>query len=331
VPEVDNLLAALDWSRQQGDDDLIARLASRMIGYWRTYVRLAEMAEWRDVLLAALPTLSPALRARALLPAADHAMMAGEFEEMERRSAEALSWAAPASWEAAWALSVQALYWIYADPDRGRQCIAEGRRAAVEAGVPEIERSTALHASGLLWSEWDRDAALHLVGELEGMSADDFTINWVTAGLLVLAGEPERAAALGATPVPRSPFERYYRLFRDVLVASATGRADEARQHLDSLVLLVREHAIPLGEPACLIGFALLALDRGDYARASRLLATVGAGGFFPFRSHNESLLYRRCVAAASAGLDPDTRRRCRDEGADLTVTEALNNELARR
>jgi predicted ATPase len=34
VPEGDNLLAALDWSRQEGRADLIARLASRMIGYW---------------------------------------------------------------------------------------------------------------------------------------------------------------------------------------------------------------------------------------------------------------------------------------------------------
>jgi hypothetical protein len=162
------------------------------------------------------------------------------------------------------------------------------------------------------------------------MSPNDFTIEWVTAGLLVLAGEPERAAALGATRVPRSPYERYFRLFRDVLVASASGHSDAARQHLDALVLIVREHAVPLGEPACLIGFALLALDGGDHARASRLLATVRAGGFFPFRSHIESLVYRRCVVAASAGLDTATKRRCRDEGAALTVTNALNNELAR-
>jgi hypothetical protein len=258
-------------------------------------------------------------------------MAAGEFEEMKRRSAEALSWAAPGSWEAAWASSLQALYWTVADPDRGRQCIAEGRRAAVEAGVPELELRTTVYASGLLWSEWDRDAALHLVAELEGMSPADFITQCMTAGLLVLAGEPERAVALAAAQVPRSPIERYFRLFTDILVGSATGHSDAVRQHLDSLVLLVREHAVPLGEPACLIGFALLALDRGDHARASRLLATVRAGGSVPFRGQIEYLVYRRCVVAASAGLDRDTRRRCRDEGAALTVTEALNNELARR
>jgi hypothetical protein len=250
---------------------------------------------------------------------------------MERRSAEALSWAAPGSWEAAWALSIQALYWTWADPDRGRQRVAEGRRAAVEAGVRELELWTTVYASGLLMSEWDRDAALHLVGELEGMSPDDLAVNCISAGLLVLAGEPERAAALAPTQVPRSPFEWHFRLFRDVLAASANGPSDAARQHLDALVLLVREHAIPLGEPACLIGFALLALDRGDHARASRLLATVRAGGSFPFRSTIEPLVYRRCVVAASAGLDPGSMRRCRDEGAALTVTEVLNNELARR
>jgi hypothetical protein len=241
-----------------------------------------------------------------------------------------LSWAAPGSWEAAWALSLQALYWTYAEPDRGRQCIAEGRRAAVEAGVRELELWTAVYASGLLISEWDRDAALHLVGEVEGMFPDNLNIKCITAGLLVLAGEPERAAALATNEVPRSPFEWYFRLFRDVLVASANRHPDAARQHLDALVLVVREHAIPLGEPGCLIGFAVLALERGDHARASRLLATVRAGLSVPFRSEIEALVYRRCVATARAGLDLDTIRRCRDEGAALTVTEALNNELAR-
>ena len=46
VPEADNLIAALDWSRGQGREDLVARIASRMIGYWWSYVRVAEMGAW---------------------------------------------------------------------------------------------------------------------------------------------------------------------------------------------------------------------------------------------------------------------------------------------
>ena len=95
VPEADNLTAALDWSLEQERPDLIVRIASRMIGYWWSYMRVAEMATWWRALEVELPKLAPDLRAAALLVGLQHAVAVGDFDEMERLSADAVATAAP--------------------------------------------------------------------------------------------------------------------------------------------------------------------------------------------------------------------------------------------
>ena len=79
VPEADNLIAALDWSLGQDREDLIARIASRMIGYWWSYVRVAEMGAWWRELQRNLARMGPDLRAAALLVGTEHAMATGDF------------------------------------------------------------------------------------------------------------------------------------------------------------------------------------------------------------------------------------------------------------
>jgi predicted ATPase len=41
-----NLAAALEWSRKESRDDICARIASRMVGFWAGQLRLDEMAMW---------------------------------------------------------------------------------------------------------------------------------------------------------------------------------------------------------------------------------------------------------------------------------------------
>jgi predicted ATPase len=103
VPEADNLSAALDWSLEQDRPDLIARMASRMAGFWWLCVRIDEIAAWWRVLAHMLGKLPDSLRAAALLVGVEHATVMGDFEEMQRLSAEVLTVAAADSWVAAYA------------------------------------------------------------------------------------------------------------------------------------------------------------------------------------------------------------------------------------
>jgi hypothetical protein len=96
------------------------------------------------------------------------------------------------------------------------------------------------------------------------------------------------------------------------------------------LITIVREYAIPLGDVSCLIGFAALAVNDGDYETASRYLASVRSAAPFPFRTPLEVLVYRRVAGAIRSVLDRDTAQRCRAEGAAIQVSEALNAEFAR-
>ncbi|HMF82274.1 MAG TPA: NB-ARC domain-containing protein [Acidimicrobiia bacterium] len=330
--EADNLTAALEWCRQQRRPDLLVRIASRMTTYWWDYVRVAEMAAWWDELVGALLDLAPDLRAAALVLGVQHAMAIGAFEEMDKLSADALKIAAPDSWVAAWAWSIQALYWTYADPERGRHCIEEGRTAAAAAGTPEIEQMTALWSANLITGREDADEGLKVLEALPPAAVDsEFALNEIVIGLLATFGQPEQAAArLAAAPPPRTPLRRFAWTFTAALIASSEGQRNEMAEHLRALAAIVREYAIPLGEESCLIGFAALAVDEGDYARASHLLATVQGAAPFPFRTPLQVAVYRRCAGMVRAALDPATARRCRARGAATPVNEALDTELQR-
>jgi len=330
--EADNLTAALEWCRQQERPDLLVLIASRMIAYWWGYVRVAEMAAWWDELVGALAGMAPDLQAAALVLGVQHAMAIGSFEEMEKLSADALKLAGPDSWVAAWAWSMQALYWTYADPEHGRRCIEEGRRAAAAAGTPELEQMTALWAANLITGREDPHEGLKILEELPPAAVDsELALNEIVIGLLACFGESEQAAArLVAAPPTRAPLRRFSWTFAAALIASSKGQRNEMAEQLRALVAVVREYAIPLGDESCLIGFAALAVDEGDYTRASGLLATVQAAAPFPFRTPLQVAVYRRCAGMVHAALDPATARQCRAQGAATPVSEALDNELQR-
>jgi hypothetical protein len=121
--------------------------------------------------------------------------------------------------------------------------------------------------------------------------------------------------------------------FSDAMLSSAQDHFDEAEQHLATLASLVQDYAIPRGEAGCLIGFAKVALDQGDYARASRLLgsvnSSVGPEGK-PVLSTMDAVIYFQCTELLRDALDPDTARVTQAEGAALSLKEALEAELIR-
>jgi hypothetical protein len=127
--------------------------------------------------------------------------------------------------------------------------------------------------------------------------------------------------------------ERFLNELSEAVLASAQGHFEVAEQHLATLVSVVWDFAVPRGEAACLIGFAKVALDRGDHARASRLLATVNASvgpGDRPFRSALDALVYVHCTGVLRNVLDAVSSRTTHVEGSALSVKEALGAELIR-
>jgi hypothetical protein len=135
---------------------------------------------------------------------------------------------------------------------------------------------------------------------------------------------------LDASP---GPMDRFWKEQVGALLASAEGDFDVARSCLQRLAVLARDLAIRHGEQACLIGFAKLALDRGDYPRASYLLASVRASAaksvHTPFRTHLEAEIYLKSTAVLRGVLDADSAGTTRTEGAAVPIEVALDRELA--
>jgi hypothetical protein len=152
--------------------------------------------------------------------------------------------------------------------------------------------------------------------------------------VFALYGETRTAVELKSRTAPmRTPVARFTGGLSDTLLASAQGHFDEAEHHLAIMTSLAREFAVPRGEAACLVGFAKVALDRGAFARASRLLAAVDASvgpKDRPFHFATDSLVYDHCTRVLREALAPEIARTTQAEDAALSVKEALDAELLR-
>jgi ATP/maltotriose-dependent transcriptional regulator MalT len=118
----------------------------------------------------------------------------------------------------------------------------------------------------------------------------------------------------------------------EAVLASAQGQFEEAELHLATMTSIGREF-VPRGQAPCVIAFAKVALDRGDYARASRLLAAVNSSvgpGERPFRSIMDALVHAHCTGILQEVLDADTACATQAEGVTLSLNEALDAELNR-
>jgi predicted ATPase/DNA-binding SARP family transcriptional activator len=326
--EIDNLVAALGWSQEQQRPDLTTRIASRMIGYWWAYGRLAEMAVWRDELAGALNDFHPDLRASGLILGVQHAVATGTWDEMERLSAEMLTFAPAGSDLAAYAWTMQALYWTIAGLVRGRECIDEARTAFIEAGSPEYQSLLVRYFQSLLTGSESPTQALALFEDVLAGWGGDVRNDPVLTGMLALLGATARAAELQTSLPVESPLHRFHLEIVAALIASNEGRLEDMRAHIKMLVGMAREYAIPLGEESCLIWFAKLAIEEGNPAKASRLLASGSAQPFW-FRTGLEMEGYRQCLNAVRASLDHAAIAECRAEGEAISVADALDAELA--
>jgi predicted ATPase/class 3 adenylate cyclase len=349
VPEADNLLAALEWSTEQGRLDLVGEMAWRMIRYWWHFVRVGELTAWWEVLRDALPHLEEPDKPAALIVGAQQAMVTGDWELMDTRSAEVIDRAASSSAASsvaivAYAWWLQSLYWVsLAETQKAMRCIEEGRRVARSAGLPEMDRATAMQALSLITGDPAHDEEIGATGILKAMLdmveegdpspptwADSSELTWQPlVSILAALGETETASRLASGVPVKNPLTSFMHLRIMSIIAIRDGRIDDAHELLRQLVDHVREYAIPLGEQSCLVGFAALAAERGDHETASRHLASVKASAHIG-RTGVDTLIYRQTARAVRAALDPATARRRRDEGRLVKVSDALDTEMAR-
>jgi len=277
VPEADNLTAALEWCRHQGRYDLCACIAANMSSYWFAFYRASEMKAWWRQLEAGIPAEDYDHRAKALLVGGWAALRALEWEELNKRSAQALALADPHSWVGMEAQYLQAVCWSVTDPPRGDDAFE--RLFEIEANiggspypvahdlfyVSRLQRATSGEEALAILDDWIVDVG-------------DSTPTTYMPVAFALYGETQTALELmsRAALLPRGlPLGQFVNELHQTVWASTQAKFDEAERHLATLTAFVRDFAVARGEAACLVGFAKVALDRGDFGRASHLLATV--------------------------------------------------------
>ena len=87
--EVENVRAALAWTRDAGEAELSLRLAAALHFYWFARFNLSEGRRWLDAALKQGSSAPPALRARALMASASLAWPQGEAKRARAAAEEA--------------------------------------------------------------------------------------------------------------------------------------------------------------------------------------------------------------------------------------------------
>jgi predicted ATPase/class 3 adenylate cyclase len=327
VVEAENLTAALEWCRQQRQYDLCARIAVRMTSYWYSFARLGEMMVWWRELDDGLPPEDRKHRAMAFLLRGVAALLAGDWDELNVWSVQASALADPDSWIGAEAQYLQAIYWSTIDPPRSDPLFKRAFEIDASLGMaPAPVAYLSFYLSRLKRAN-GREEALAILDDWR-VDLGDSTPTLPMAAVFALYGDTQTALKLKSGAEAGMPFARFIYDLSEAVLASAQGQFDEAEGRLAAFTSVAR--AIPRGEAACLIGYAKLALDRGDYPRASRLLGAVKSwtGAVVGFRL--DSLVYVHCTGVLREVLDPDSLLTTQAEGAALSLKEALDAELIR-
>jgi hypothetical protein len=327
APDADNLLATLDWCRLQGQYDLCARIAGRMVGYWSSAFRVAEMTAWWQALDAGLAIDDHRHRSMALLLRGRAALMGLTLSAVE--ALDPCMLADPDSWVALVALNLRAMYWSLVDPKQNDKVLDEVRRIERLTGIaPDLSSRLSFYYSRVLQTS-SQDEALAILAEWLDEHGARPANPWLI-GMLAVHGDPAKAAKLlRAAQPPATALGRFGFEQASALVASLQNHFDLAEQHLVALAQVARDTGLANGEPSCLIGFSTLAIARGDYQRCSRLLACSAKGHRVEVRTQLELDMYARCTRLLGSVLDQDSLQQSREEGAALSVSEALDGELA--
>jgi hypothetical protein len=231
---------------------------------------------------------------------------------------------------------LQAIYWSMVDPPRSDPLFERAFEIAASIGMPpEPDIYETFYISHLGRSN-SRDHALALLTDWLAFVGDSAPPPHLAA-LFGFYGDTRTGLQLMSRierPTSRVVGRTHVNALCEALLATAQGHFDEAEQHLATAASAERDlGGLPRGDATCLIGFAKVALDRGDYSRASRLLGVVNASpgpGGRPYRTPFDAIVYADCTDVLRGVLDPETVRATQAEGAALSLKEALDAELIR-
>ncbi|HET9508618.1 MAG TPA: BTAD domain-containing putative transcriptional regulator [Gaiellaceae bacterium] len=295
--EQDNIHAALAWALDAGSE-LALPFAVSLRWYWNLRGFRRQGVEWLERALALPNPGDPRRRAEAHAAAALLARIAGDFARAETHAGDAVAGGRSAGSPLAVTTGLNVLVTLAGrdgDVDRARSLSRQSVALCREAGSPRGE-AIALY----IFAEAAADG-----GRLdEAREAGDEALD-----LARVENDPEVLSIV---------------LGQVGLIAAHEGRLDDAREHLlEALGHVLAAGFLGFG-PACADGLALVAAERGDLARATRL---VGAADTMRRLSDAtvrpiEAVARDTALAAAGAALGSEELEAELERGRRLTLDE---------
>jgi predicted ATPase len=328
--DLDNVRQAAEWFLANEQYDRLARVAVAATNEFLSQARLEEPEVWLAAVLARPDALSADLRTACLASFATVAEIRGDFPlANERARAAAALGTGTAAVATAYGLLVTNLTWMdYGEAERLVDvAVAAAKRANVAPGPLEDDLR-----AGLALARGDYAEAVARAGSLASQARGLIWGRYTLSVALLLSGDAAGASrTLDAIAMPRvlRTWVSYFLTLLRALVVAQRGDHGEARRLLLQAVSAVRRWKVPLGLADCVLGATVLALGRGDYPRASELLAAAHAATGGSFRSPASMCLYRHHARALRDLLDRETAARARAAGSALSLDEALARELA--
>lgn len=349
--EIDNLRAAIDWSKGRDDMRHVARLVSHLREFWNVLAPMEGERVLLDVIehAGALPvedrirvhaaymwTVGTSLNREA---GRKHATLVIELSEDEPSDVRILAYAIRAFFTSIAASAPGAPHGLV---EQARRDGAEATRlAALHPDREWLIRAKVMRAMSEETLNDQAEAEREYLSVYELIVEDPAQhpqIDQVIAGLTVSrhiqgkAAEALDAAISGLTRIGQHRYN-YSRLMQAELAPALVsgGHEDIACELIRDAVEFVRQPGMPLSENHVLGMAGVVEFLRGRPERAARLLAASrtlsGAQATeIPFRTPGAVALYSHYLPLVRASLDGDLARKLRAEGRAMTREEALRD-----
>ena len=303
--ELDNIRAALEWSRGGGKTEMVLRLAGALGGFWKGHGYYNEGREWLEEALAKGSGVSDPVRAKALYGAASMAWSQSDWERATELSEESLILCREMGDKKGITVSLHIL---------GVVAWEKGNR---ERAVELIEESSALRRE--IGDKRSIASSLIVLGRLAGLQGNYKRATILCEESLNLSRELGNNGGIGAS------------LFNLGLVALSKKDYRRAAPLFEKSIALFQEIGNKGYIANLLQRFGYLAVAGEQFERGARLFGAVEIlreSISFPVFSFEQED-YDRSVAAARAQLAEDAFAAAWAEGRAMSMEEAVEFALS--
>jgi predicted ATPase len=335
--ELENLRSALEWSRDQHRNDLVAILVSRSFNMWYLGLRSDEGRQWLE------PAGEVADRSLSVSERVDWRVALAFFAQETMDGAAMLQWADeaialdPNGTESAYtaiAWATRAQVALFFDPARAVELADTGYQWVRDHDSRDAVRFLSLFRGVARCADGQFESARELLEELvDDPDTDTFTLNFASLALVAalhLLGADDDASqrlAVLVESLPARPgrhIDTTAHALRAVVEASR-GDADTARGALDAAIRCVRrryEH-IPSawGLPITAAGL-ILAVEGRDQEALSMLVGVGAHGRLWHARTEPLFIVHQRYARFLAERLGPAACASAWKAGLDLSVAE---------